>query len=224
MSTAGELLFLVAGLCAVVSAVLTVTVRTPLRAAMALLAHILSLAGLHLTLHAHLLAAIQLLVYAGAVVVLFVFVIMLMGPGAMDARTDSRGWIVRTFGAGVLVLVAGAIAFTVGKATATTIDLPACAAECEQFGGVEALSQAIYRDAVIPFELVSMLLLVAIIAAVAVARGRSADEKAIVDSIEARKLAPRPFASDPAGPPLNPAVHTGPLPGRAGGEPPAAAE
>ena len=99
MSTSGEFLFMVAGLVAVVSAVLTVTMRTPLRAALTLLVHVISLAGLYLSLHAHLLAAIQMLVYAGAVVVLFVFVIMLIGPGVMDKRTDDKGLLVRTFGA-----------------------------------------------------------------------------------------------------------------------------
>jgi NADH-quinone oxidoreductase subunit J len=223
MSSSGEILFFVCGIFAVISATLTVTLRTPLRAAMALLAHVVSLAGLYLTLHAHLLAAIQLLVYAGAIVVLFVFVIMLMGPGAMDTRSDTRGWVVKTFGAGVLVLVAGAIAFSVGEASAITIDLSVCTAaeaQCEEFGGVEALSHAIFRKSAIPFELVSVLLLVAILAAITVARGRASDEKGFGERIEARKLALRPFPEDPAGPPLNPAVPIGPRPERGeGGEP-----
>ena len=89
MSGGGEFVFLICGFIALVTAVLTVSLRTPLRAAVALLAHIISLAGLYLTLHAHLLAAIQLLVYAGAVVVLFIFVIMLIGPSAQAAPTAS---------------------------------------------------------------------------------------------------------------------------------------
>jgi NADH-quinone oxidoreductase subunit J len=69
VSGGGELVFLICAIFALVSAVLTVSMRSPLRAAVALLAHVGSLAGLYLSLHAHLLAAIQLLVYAGAVVV-----------------------------------------------------------------------------------------------------------------------------------------------------------
>jgi len=200
MSTGGEILFLVCGFAAVIAAVLVVTLQNPLRSAIALLVHVLSLAGLYLTLHAELLAAIQVIVYAGAVVVLFVFVIMLIGPGAMDPRTDTRGWVVKTVGAGLIVLVAGAIAFTVGKAVAAPIEggLP------EGFGTVEALSHAIFAEAAIPFELVSMLLLVAVIAAIATARGRSAEEKHEADPIEARKLASRPFAGDAEAPLLNP--------------------
>lgn len=198
MSTGGEIVFLVCGFAAVIAAVLVVTLQNPLRSAIALLVHVLSLAGLYLTLHAELLAAIQVIVYAGAVVVLFVFVIMLMGPGAMESRRDTRGWVVKTFGAGMIVLVAGAIAFTVGKAVAPELALPA------GFGTVDALSHAIFRDSAIPFELVSMLLLVAIIAAISTARGRTPEEKDLVDPLEARKFADRPFAGDAAAPLLNP--------------------
>ena len=72
----------------------TISARRPLRAAIGLLVHIISLAGMFLTLNAQLLAALQLLVYAGAVVVLFVFVIMLIGPasevGPIQGRFASR--------------------------------------------------------------------------------------------------------------------------------------
>ncbi|MBC7171239.1 MAG: NADH-quinone oxidoreductase subunit J, partial [Polyangiaceae bacterium] len=66
---------------------MTVAAKRPLRAAVGLLVNIVSLAGLYLTLSAEFLAAIQLIVYAGAVVVLFVFVIMLIGPDAKVERS-----------------------------------------------------------------------------------------------------------------------------------------
>lgn len=207
MSTSGELLFLVCGFAATIAAVLTVTLRNPLRSAIALLVHVISLAGLYLTLHAHLLAAIQMIVYAGAIVVLFVFVIMLIGPGAMESRVDMRGWVVKTVGAGLIVLFAGAITFAVGEATAETVAVTVCDGTdptCRDFGGVDALSEAIYRQAALPFELVSMLLLVAIIAAMATARGRTAQQKDEIDPVEARKYAARPFAGDAVAPSLNP--------------------
>jgi len=226
MSTGGELLFVVCGLIAVVAAVLTVSLSNPLRSAVALLTHVTALAGLYLTLHAHLLAAVQLLVSAGAVVVLFVFVIMLLGPGALDSKAEPRGWISKTVGAGLLALVAGAIAFAVGKVNPETVAIPGCPdgqAECSQFGGVNALSAAIYRDAAIPFELVSMLLLVAIIAAITIARGRTRDEKELTDSVDARRFARRAFPSDAEAPLLNPAkMSTGPLRGQS--DEPSAAE
>lgn len=181
MSTlTGQLMFFFCGIIALVSAIVTVTLKNPLRSAVGLLVHIFSLAGLYITLHAHLLAAIQLLVYAGAVVVLFVFVIMLIGPGALDTVRDQRGVMTKTFAAATVVLVAGAIAFQVGETTRPIPVISACpdgAAECAQFGGVDAVGNAIYRDAAVPFELASMLLLVAIIAAISVARNHTPDEK-----------------------------------------------
>lgn len=195
MSTGGQLLFAIMSLVAVVSAVLTVAQRSPLRAAVSLLVHVISLAGLYLTLHAHLLAAIQMLVYAGAVVVLFVFVIMLIGPGAMETTRDQRGLMVKILGGAMLALMAGAIAFQVGEATATFEGIPGCpdgGSECNQFGGVNALGTAIYVGAAIPFELVSILLLVAIVGAVAVARGHTDEEKKSAD----KPLPARPAPAD----------------------------
>ena len=71
--------------------------------AMGLLLLILSIAGLFLALHAQFLAAIQLIVYAGAIVILFLFVIMLLGPSASTPR-DRRGIAARVFGGGLFGL------------------------------------------------------------------------------------------------------------------------
>jgi NADH-quinone oxidoreductase subunit J len=203
MGTMGQVMFAVCGVIALVTAIITITQRTPLRAAMALLGHILALSGLYVTLHAHLLAAIQLLVYAGAVVVLFVFVIMLIGPGAIDSKPDERGIRTKIIGAATVALLAGAIAFQVGEATAPMTTIPSCgpsAPDCVDFGGVEAVSHALFVQAAVPFELVSMLLLVAIIAAIAIARGVHAGERGT--EVEERvdvptKLPIRPTVIDP---------------------------
>jgi len=164
---------------ALVSALGTIANRNPLRSAVSLLIHILALAGLYLRLNAHLLAAVQLIVYAGAVVVLFIFVIMLIGPTAR-AKGETRGVITRTIGGSLLALVFAALAFGLGQSTLNQPDgsPPAIvcvqenSADCELFGGVRALAHEIYVDSLVPFELASILLLVAIIGAIAVARGR----------------------------------------------------
>ena len=195
MSATGELVFVICGIFAIVTAVLTIVSRSPLRAAMALLGNILSLAGIYLTLHAHLLAAIQLLVYAGAVVVLFIFVIMLIGPSAMkrdekDASGDKSVYV-RTGAALLMAMLGAVIAFGISRIDRPYVDIDPCpdgAAECGQFGGVDGLGAAIYQQSAVPFELVSVLLLVAIIAAVAVARGHTPEEKR---ALEARR-APAP--------------------------------
>lgn len=180
MSAGGQIVFALCAVVALVSAVMTVALRSPLRAAVALLVNIGALAGLYLTLHAHLLAAIQLLVYAGAVVVLFVFVIMLIGPSAAPSGGETRGLLVRAVAAVVMAMIGGALAFGVASAERPYADVDQCegpVAECGQFGGVEAVATALYQNAAIPFELLSVLLLVAIIAAVAIARGHSPEQK-----------------------------------------------
>ena len=195
MSWGGGVVFILCAAIAVLAAVGTIALRNPLRCAVALLLHILALAGMYLTLHAHLLAALQLIVYAGAVVVLFIFVIMLIGPSGLQSQFAWRGVMVRTAAGAVMLLVGAGIAFQLGELPMERPDIPMCpplaapgpdgaaaggatAAECGQFGGVDALGKVIYQDAAVPFEIVSILLLVAIIGAIAVARGRTAEEAA----------------------------------------------
>lgn len=179
MSGAGTAFFLICAVIAVLSAAGAVISRTPIRAAMSLLTHILSLAGLYLALHAHLLAAIQLIVYAGAVVVLFVFVIMLIGPMEESKAPSASGGLARVLSICVMGGVAISIAAGVGGVMPELPIIEGCAEgqpECAQFGGVRAVASVLYRDAVVPFELVSILLLVAILGAIAVARGRTLHE------------------------------------------------
>lgn len=166
-------LFAVTALGAVLGAIVTIAARRPLRAAFGLLIHIVALAGMYLTLHAQLLAALQLLVYAGAVVVLFVFVIMLIGPASEVHGVDGQ-LISRTVSATLVLTVFLTIATVVAR-----VSLPWSMVE-ERFGTVEGLGTAIYTEALVPFELVSITLLVAIIGAVAVARGRTASETALI--------------------------------------------
>ena len=181
MSIAGSVLFYGFALLAILSALGTVVVHSPIRAAMSLLTHIVSLSGLFLLLHAHLLAALQVLVYAGAVVVLFVFVIMMIGPSAPEPPV-LRGMLVKTVSVGMLVLLTALLAFSLMPVSEPLVPLAMCApeqgAECNQFGGVAAFSKSLFQSALVPFELISVLLTVAVIGAIAVARGRSAEETA----------------------------------------------
>ena len=192
MSTAGSLLFYFCASIAVGSAVATVWQRSPLRAAVALLIHIVSLAGLYLTLNAHFLAALQLIVYAGAIVVLFVFTIMLIGPTA-ESPGNAKTLPVRVLGVSLVGLLTLGGAFKLAEASAVLPSIAACSptqgAECGQFGGVRALGMHLYTDAVVPFELISLLLLVAIVGAVAVARGRTAKEAAAAKARRAAREA-----------------------------------
>src|ERR1700742_2569493 len=104
MDAIGAIYFYVCAALALGGAVGVVASKNPIRGAMGLLLLILSVAGLFLALHAQFLAAIQLIVYAGAIVILFLFVIMLLGPSA-STPSDRRGIAARVFGGGLFGLV-----------------------------------------------------------------------------------------------------------------------
>lgn len=168
-SGSGIALFAITATLAIFGALGTVVAKRPLRAAFGLLVHVMALAGLYLVLHAQFLAVIQMLVYAGAIVVLFVFVIMLIGPDAVE-KGESGRLLGPGFAAIAMGLPAISIALTVSRFHA---DVPASG---EAFGTVKGVGRVLFGDAVVPFELLSVTLLVAIIGTIAVARGRTADE------------------------------------------------
>src|SRR5262249_23191715 len=95
--------FALVALLVIVGGIATVAAKNPIRGAMGLLTTIVGIAGMYLLLSAEFLAAIEIIVYAGAVVVLFLFVIMLLGPSATSGR-DTRGWSARYLGAAVLLI------------------------------------------------------------------------------------------------------------------------
>jgi NADH-quinone oxidoreductase subunit J len=164
--------FHVCALLAVIGALTTVVMPNPIRGAMGLLLMILSLAGLFLGAHAQFLAAVQLIVYAGAIVVLFLFVIMLLGPDATPPH-DHRGRFARTFAGGLFTLCAiGAMAAVVHGG----MHFAPVRAE-EDFGGIDQFGRVLFSYGLVPFELSSALLMVAVIGAVAVARGKDAQKK-----------------------------------------------
>jgi NADH-quinone oxidoreductase subunit J len=110
MNAIGQIYFYACAVTAIAGALFTVGAKNPIRGAMGLLLLILSVAGLFMALHAQFLAAVQLIVYAGAIVVLFLFVIMLLGPSA-TAPHDERGLYTRVFGGGLFA--AGAVGLSV---------------------------------------------------------------------------------------------------------------
>ncbi len=196
MSSAGTVFFCICAGVALLSACGTIASRTPIRAAMSLLTHILSLAALYLTLHAHLLAAIQLIVYAGAVVVLFVFVIMMIGPAQEErVHTGLKGGTAKVLSLCFMGAVAISVASSVGHYMPEAPVIAGCpegVAECNQFGGVKEVAGALYRNAAVPFELISILLLVAVLGAIAVARGRTVREAARLKAERSEKAAQLP--------------------------------
>jgi NADH-quinone oxidoreductase subunit J len=171
MSALGNVYFDLCAALAVAGALAVVVSKNPIRGAMGLLLLILSVAGLFLALHAQFLAAIQLIVYAGAIVVLFLFVIMLLGPSA-STPTDRRGLYTRAFGAGLFALAGlGGVGLVVHAAAAAYRPLPMASAP-PALGEIDAFGNVLFSDALVPFELSSALLMVAVVGAIAVAKGR----------------------------------------------------
>lgn len=165
----GQIFFAVCALTALVGAMSTVAAKNPIRSAMGLLLTIAGITGLYVGLHAQLLAALQLIVYAGAVVILFVFVIMLLGPDA-TSPTDAKAAFWR-YGASALFTVAalgGAIVLL--RASGAPNALPSVP---ETFGSIESLGRELFTTGLVPFEMVSLLFVVAILGAIAVARGKA---------------------------------------------------
>jgi NADH-quinone oxidoreductase subunit J len=169
----GNVFFALCSVAALVGAICTVLAKNPIRGAMGLLLTIVGIAGLFLKLNAQFLAAIQLIVYAGAVVVLFVFVIMLLGPdaGQAEQKTEPTGRVLR--GLSGLLMAALALVSLALVLLQTGNDKPQRFGHVgPQHGSVEAVGQQLFTKAIVPFELATALLIVAVVGAIAVARSR----------------------------------------------------
>ena len=174
--SAGNLLFVVCSALALSGALVTILSKNPIRGALGLLGTIFGIAGLFLRLNAQFLAAMQLLVYAGAVVILFVFVIMLLGPSAgVSEKAGTRSRVSRAIAGGGLALlgVAGLCLVSTGVKHDFQIIGP-------EHGSVEAVGGRIFREGLVPFELATALLIVAVIGAIAVARTKPSSKKKAV--------------------------------------------
>src|SRR5205085_4845270 len=146
--------------------------RNPLHGALALVASFFFLAGIYVLLSAHLIAVLQVLVYAGAVMVLFVFVIMLLNLKDEELG-EQRITVWKGIGALSVVTLVGLIDFFAlrGAYSGRPRDL-AVEQLATGFGTVRAVGRTLYLFSVLPFELTSLLLTVAVVGAVVVAKGK----------------------------------------------------
>jgi NADH-quinone oxidoreductase subunit J len=181
-----ETIFYALGAIAIGSALLCVLQRSALAAAMWLVGTMLSLAGMFLILGAPFIAAIQVLVYAGAIMVLFLFVIMLLNLG--HPASDMRGrasWVVTLVGVGAMASVfLGLAAYgpeRLARELTGTSDLPpslvfaagdAGRRAAETQGVVGGVAGPLFETYLVPFEVTSILLLAAIVGAVVLAKRR----------------------------------------------------
>jgi NADH-quinone oxidoreductase subunit J len=168
--------FYLFGLVALASAIVFVTRKSPVAAALWLVLTMLALAALYVLLDAQFVGIMQVLVYAGAIMVVFLFVVMLLNLGHPSELNDIRGrWGRIAAGLLGLALVAELMALA-RNVTDLTIKLPAedTATMMNAPGGVIApVAEPMFREYLLAFELTSVLLLVAIIGAVVLARHRA---------------------------------------------------
>lgn len=166
-------LFIVFSLIAIAAAVGVITSRKPVYSALFLLVNFATLGALYILLQAQFLAAVQVIVYAGAIVVLFLFVVMLIGGGELnDVRDPSRSPRNRLTPPRIAAIVLGLVLLAgVGYGLVTGQLAPAQGSE-QAFGqgSVQAIGSVLYTDYLLPFELASVLLLVGMIGAVVLAR------------------------------------------------------
>ena len=154
--------FLVLAAVSVAGAISLILQRHPIHSALSLITVMVSLAGLYLLQGAEFVAAVQIIVYGGAIMVLFVFVIMLLNAGEEERTNMSSA--ARSVGVPLGIVFLVEIAYWIGRAT-MHMDAP-------ETGAVSTrdLSNLLFREYVFPFELTSFLILIALLGALVLAR------------------------------------------------------
>ena len=161
--SATQIVFYVLAALAVLSALGVVFQRSALYSALALITTLISMALIFIQLNAGFLAAIQVIVYAGAIMVLFVFIIMLLNLSDAGGRELAQvpG---KALGVVLLGVLFASIYAAVGAPSGSPASLP------EGFGGVERVGLSLFGEYVLPFELAGVLLLGAILGTIVLAR------------------------------------------------------
>ena len=150
-------------------AVLVVSTRNTVHAVLFLVLNFLAVAGLYVLLTAQFLAVIQVLVYAGGIVVLYLFVVMLVNlkrPPEDHSAPQRKAWLAAGISGAVLVQL-GALLVGGGSGAASAADVQNSDLA---INNVERIGMLLYTDYLIPFEVASMLLLVAMVGAIILAK------------------------------------------------------
>jgi NADH-quinone oxidoreductase subunit J len=171
--------FYLFGLIAIASAITFVTRKSPVAAALWLVNTMFCLAALYVMLEAHFIGVIQVLVYAGAIMVVFLFVVMLLNLGHPSEMADIRGkWGRLAAGLLGLALLAQVMALA-GKRLPEPFTPGGGydAVAVRELGVVGSVAQPLFNEYLLGFELTSILLLVAIVGAVVIGRRRQTDAR-----------------------------------------------
>jgi len=162
-------LFVILAVFTVVTAVLVIVQRNPVASAIFLILTFFSLAGIYLLLHAEFIAAVQVIVYAGAIMVLFLFVIMLLNL-EKEKRLVAGNRLMKGVGIflGVALLIQIGMVFQHVILEGAKGKFPP--EKVAALGNTQVVAQLLFTDFLLPFEITSVLLLVAIIGAIVLAK------------------------------------------------------
>ncbi len=161
------ILFFFIAILAVASALMMITRPNPVKGVLFLIVNFFCLAVLYLLLQAQFIAIIQILVYAGAIMVLFLFVIMLLNlqdEKMLLEKKNYKNFIAIALTAGVLVEIIASLGLTTVRKTSTV------SPEMAQLGTVESIGSVLFRQYLLPFEITSVLLLAALVGVIVLAK------------------------------------------------------
>ena len=167
MLTPLNIIFYAFAAVAVGSAVFVITTRNPVRSVLSLVITFFAMAGIWMTLRAEFLSLILLLVYVGAVMTLFLFVVMMLSI----TKESQTGGFVKYLPVGLIVilLLTGLLIVSVGPSYFGLTQMPAPAPEAPDFSNISAIGTLLFTQYAYPFEMAGVVLLAAMIAAIALA-------------------------------------------------------
>lgn len=160
-----QVVFYILATLAVVGAVLMVAQRNPLVGAIALVLSLAALAGIFATLHAEFVFILQVLLYAGAIMVLIIFTIMLLSLRTKELKEPPVG-VVR----GLVIFAACVFGFFGFLRVLRTLPTTGAEAVASSFGNIEPVGELMLSNFLYPFEIISVLLLVAVVGVVLLAK------------------------------------------------------
>jgi NADH-quinone oxidoreductase subunit J len=164
------ILFFLFATIAVVCGVIMVTQRHPVSSALSLIGVMGSLAILYLLLGAEFIAAAQLIVYAGAIMVLFLFTIMILNAGK-ESKPVRESLLARVLGIPLLICLLGALTYLIFRTVSPSVSSETLVTFGKfTGGGPREIGMALFTQYLLPFEIVSVLVLIAIVGAVVLAR------------------------------------------------------
>lgn len=164
--------FYIFALLAVLAALGVVLLRNPVHSALSLAVVFIALAALYVLLNAPFIAVAQVMVYAGAILILFLFVIMLLNPETERGigALKSQRWLAGLFGAALVVELA-VVAWRASLPAAAGASASALVASTG--GNTEAIGWLLFTDFMLPFEITSLLLLVAVVGVIVLAKKKN---------------------------------------------------